>query len=263
MNVQVHPAQQYFARALLDPRLDVPRDVVAWNGSDPTKRFAVYRNNVVVSLVNALAETFPVLQELVGEEFFRAAAAEFVRQAPPDSPILAFYGSRFPAFIESFDPARSVPYLADMARLEFARVLAYHAADTQPLATLDPALLGQGDEALSELRFDFHPSASVVSSRFAVVSLWAADNGARAIDDFDIDSKETALVTRVDLDVEVVSLRPGDAEFVSTLVEGGSLGSSLENATHVRPEFDLISALSTLVRQQALTSIRLPRRQAT
>jgi hypothetical protein len=263
MNQQGSTAQQYFARALLDPQFDVPRDVVAWNGSDPTRRFAVYRNNVIVSLVNALADTFPVVQELVGTEFFRAAAAVFVRQAPPESPILAFYGSRFPAFIESFGPVRSVPYLADVARLEFARVLAYHASDARPLSVLDPALLVEGDEALGELRFDFHPCASIVHSQFAVVSLWAAHNGAQAVEDVDIDSPEAGLVTRVNLDVEVVLLRPGDARFISALADGADLATSVERAMHARGDFDLASALSTLLRQQALTSVRLPRRQPT
>ena len=64
--------QAAFARALLDPALPPPADVCAWNGSDPAARLAVYRNNVMVSLLGVLADTFPVTRELVGDAFFRA-----------------------------------------------------------------------------------------------------------------------------------------------------------------------------------------------
>ena len=70
-----------FAEALLSPESDHPPGLRTWNGSDPGPRFAVYRNNLVVSLVDALADTYPVVQEMVGVEFFRAMAREFVRAA--------------------------------------------------------------------------------------------------------------------------------------------------------------------------------------
>ncbi|MFA7290739.1 MAG: DNA-binding domain-containing protein, partial [Rhodocyclaceae bacterium] len=125
----------HFAAALLDPAQPAPAGLITWNGSDPAQRFGIYRNNVMVSLIEALADTFPVVQTLVGEEFFRAMAREFVRVSPPVSPVLAYYGDEFPAFVEHFPPAASLPYLADVARLEYARVLAFHAADSVPLAT--------------------------------------------------------------------------------------------------------------------------------
>ena len=73
-------AQSAFADALLDPARPCPPGLRTWNGSDPARRLAVYRNNVVSSLIDALADTFPVVQRLVGTEFFRAMAGVF---APP------------------------------------------------------------------------------------------------------------------------------------------------------------------------------------
>ncbi len=124
-----------FSAALLDPARPCPAGLVAWNGSDPAPRLAVYRNNVVASLIDALATTFPVVHQLVGTDFFRAMAAVFVRQAPPSSPVLARYGDGFAAFVRHFGPAAGLPYLADVACLEFARVRAYHAADATPVTT--------------------------------------------------------------------------------------------------------------------------------
>ena len=107
-----------FAAALLDPEAALPAGLVVWNGSDPAHRFAVYRNNVTSALSDVLADSFPVTQQLVGEEFFRAMARVFLRRSPPSSPMLSAYGEGFPAFVEDFAPARAVPYLADVARLE-------------------------------------------------------------------------------------------------------------------------------------------------
>ena len=125
-------SQTAFAQALLDPERDCPSGLTTWNGSDPVMRFAVYRNNVMLSLIDALADTFPVTQELVGEEFFRVMAKHFVQAQPPRSRLLAFYGDSFADFVDSFAPAAPVPYLADVARLEMCRVRAYHAADVPP-----------------------------------------------------------------------------------------------------------------------------------
>ncbi|MBX3792895.1 DNA-binding domain-containing protein [Ralstonia pickettii] len=247
----------------MDSEAPVPLGIQAWNNSDPSRRFAVYRNNVVVSLVDALAETFPVVQELVGIEFFRAAAALFARQLPPSSPILALYGRDFASFIETFEPAWSVPYLADVARLEFTRVAAYHAADATPLTALDQELVGASGATLSALRFNFHPSARLVRSKFAVASLWAAHNGTGLLESIDIDTPEDTLVCRVDLEVELVRLAPGGGEFVEALMSGHPLGAAAEYALESHNDFNLSLALSTLVRQQAVTLIQLSRQEAT
>ena len=150
--------QAGFAEALLAPALPCPPGLQAWNGSDPARRLAVYRNNVMVSLIDALATSFPVAQELVGEDFFRAMAAEFVRRQPPRSRVLARYGDRLPDFIADFEPARSVPYLADLARLEFARIQAYHAADAEALSPAAAAAALRDGADVGRLVLICHPS---------------------------------------------------------------------------------------------------------
>jgi hypothetical protein len=114
-------SQGDFSQALLDADSPIPIGLTTWNGSDPAGRFAVYRNNVFASLIDALADTYPVMLALVGNEFFRAMAKVFVQTNPPRSRVLACYGSGFADFVEDFYPARSLPYLADVARLEIAR----------------------------------------------------------------------------------------------------------------------------------------------
>ena len=94
-----------FSAALLDPERPPPDSLVSWNGSDPAVRFAVYRNNVIASLLEALADTFPVTRALVGGRFFDRMARQFIVVEPPVSPIMSAYGETLPAFIDGFAPA--------------------------------------------------------------------------------------------------------------------------------------------------------------
>ena len=105
-----------FARALLDAAAPVPDAVTAADAPTATRRFAVYRNNVVAGLANTLRSRFPATEKIVGEEFFAAMARAFVTEKPPRTPLLAAYGDEFPAFVAAFAPARELPYLADVAQ---------------------------------------------------------------------------------------------------------------------------------------------------
>ncbi|OGB30321.1 MAG: DUF2063 domain-containing protein [Burkholderiales bacterium RIFCSPLOWO2_12_FULL_61_40] len=250
--------QQAFFEALLDPRQSAPSGLCAWNGSDPAVRFAVYRNNVLVSLVDALADTYPVAQELVGEPFFRAMARLFVRQEPPRSRVLAFYGESFPTFIENFAPAASVPYLADVARLELLRVRAYHAADGAALPADALAQALAQPDTLAELVLGLHPSVGLLRSRYAVVSLWAAHQGVGALSDVDPALPENALLVRPGLEVELLRLDAGASALVAALQQGTPLGPAAAQASQADADFDLASSVALLIRTHALSSITHP-----
>jgi hypothetical protein len=248
--------QSAFAAALLDPDAPCPVGLTAWNGSDPARRFAVYRNNV--SLIDALAATFPVTLDLVGEEFFRAMAGVFVRAAPPTSALLAEYGEGFPAFIERFEPARGVPYLADVARLELLRVRAFHAADADPVTPDRVARALAESELLPAPRVICHPSLGVLRSRYAVVSLWAAHQGIGDLASIDPAIPETALVVRTGLEVQAVALPPGGNALVAGFANGLTLGEAATLAVSASSNFDLATHLALLLRVGALTSLSLP-----
>ena len=250
--------QSTFSAALLDDEAAVPPGLTSWNGSDPGQRFAVYRNNVVVSLIDALADTYPVVQELVGEEFFRAMARAFARSRPPTSPVMAHYGDGFAAFIETFPPVAALPYLADVARLEWRYVEAYHAADAAPIAPDAVARLLSDEAALPATRFALHPSLAVLQSPHAVVSLWAAHQGTDAdvsIAAIDLDTQESAVVARVGLAVQVLRVRPGAAAFIAALGRKVALGAATEAAIAADPEFDLADTLGLLIRSGAITAL--------
>jgi hypothetical protein len=247
-----------FALALLDPQRPCPAGLRAWNGSDPARRFAVHRNNVLASLVDALADTFPVVQELVGEDFFRAMAMLFARAHPPSSPLMYRYGADLPAFIEDFAPAQGLPYLADLARLEFARVQACHAADAQPLSPAAATHALTCGEQVGALRLVPHPAARWLASPHPVVSLWAAHQGEGAIEEIDLRRAEGALVVRPALDVLVLPCGAGTVAFLSCAARGEGLAACAEAGAMADAHFEPAATLSLLMAHGALSAIVLP-----
>lgn len=251
--------QNVFSQALLDPRQPTPSGIVTWNGSDPGRRMAVYRNNVMVSLVDALAQTFPVTQTLVGDTFFRAMGQVFVREHPPRVRVLNGYGTDFPAFIEHFAPAASVPYLADVARLEMLRMQALHAADAQAMSPSELAHTLQDPDRLPQARWRLCPSLRIFHSQHAACSLWAAhqDDCERRLDQIDTQQPETALVFRHGLGVIVWQPPPGGDVLVEQLAQGLPLQAACEHACDAEPDFDFPLALAGLMRHQLLVGVTL------
>ena len=131
------------------------------------RRFAVYRNNVQHGLSRALAARFPVIERLVGPEFFAAMARVFAAQHPPQTPVLLDWGDTFADFLATFPPAQALPYLPDVARLEWLRGQSYHAADA---ARADPAALATVDPA--RLQLTLAPSVHAFAAQHPAVSLW-------------------------------------------------------------------------------------------
>jgi hypothetical protein len=248
-------SQGDFAQALLDTSSPIPSGLTTWNGLDLAGRFAVYRNNVYASLIDALADTYPVVQALVGEEFFRAMAKVFVQSTPPTSRLMAYYGTGFADFIAAFSPAATLPYLADLARLEMARVEAYHAADANPLDPLRLQASLSDSHLLVSLRLSLHPSVRVICSPYAIGSLWAAHLGTLNIDRLDTDQPESVLVFREGLDVAMQEITEVQACFVDTLQSGTTLLEAADHVSATDQGFDLPHMLAMLMRWQLLTDM--------
>lgn len=248
-------AQATFAAALFDAARPIPHDLRTWNGSDPLRRFAVYRNNVVVSLVDALAAGFPVAAQLVGDEFFRAMAREFVVCNPPSSPMLFEYGAGFGDFVETFAPAATVPYLGDVARVEYALTQSTHAADADAIEPAGfQALLGE-PERLASLRFRLHPALEVVRCRYAAASIRAAHQGADNLESVDWSEAEDVLVTRPSMEPVLHILPPGGADFILALSRRLALAEAMDIAISNAPGFDPRSGFGILVSAGAVTEV--------
>jgi hypothetical protein len=242
-----------FAPALLDPVRLAPEIVTGPNGKRPGKRYDVYRNNVTVSLIDALAAIYPAVQRITGIDFFRAMARFHVRGTPPTSPLLFDYGRDFPEFIAQYEHAQTMPWLADVARIERAWLDAYHAADAASLAPSQLAAVAP--ERLGDLVLIPHPAAGIVRSQFAAVTIFAANRDTSPVGRIDAATPEDALVTRAEFDVVVRHLPPGGTVFASSLMSGRPLGEAAARALDAVADFDIASNITGLIEAGAFTSI--------
>lgn len=239
--------QSDFRAALLDPASAPPEGLQTPDGVQATKRFDVYRNNVAVSLTEALETAFPVVRKLVGEDFFRAMAGVYLRANPPTSPVMMFYGAEMPDFLASFGPAQSVPYLPDVARLELALRHSYHAADATPVAA---DALGQlAPDTLPHVTFTFAPSVFLIPSRYPLHSIWWANT--HGGDTAKI--PQPSLITRPEFDPQVDVLTPEQAAVTTALMAGEPIGQALR---HGGAGFDLGPLLGLLLARNALISLK-------
>lgn len=225
-------------------------------------RFAVYRRNVHGNYRKALAASFPVVRRLVGEPFFGAAVDAFVRQHPSTRGDINGYGEDLPAFLESYVPAGDLPYLADVARLEWAIDQAGIAADA---SALDLAALGAvpaDDHA--QLRFILHPSVRLIRSPYPIFRIWQVNQttwtGSQAVD-----LEQAAgplLVTRGDDGVTLSQLSAAEAALLDAIRHGATLGEAAASANAVEPRFDLTVSLRRLVVDCVIAGFVPPSRES-
>lgn len=241
-----------FRAAILDPTRANPPTVAGPRGKRAVKRFNVYRNNVTVSLIGALADIFPAVQRITGKTLFRDMARAFVRTHPPASPLLFLYGHEFPAFIERFEHTARMPYLADVARVERAWLTAYHAADLYPLAP--QALAAIDPERLGEVTFTAHPATALVRSRFAVFDIFDANRSDEPVGRIDATRPQSVLVTRPGTEVTVTALPDGHDAFFETLLAGGTLGEAAQAGMESSETFDINDAIGGILSTGAFTA---------
>ena len=226
----------------------LPLGLAAGDPAEVERRMAVYRNNVAVSLSEALSARFPVIRQLVGEAFFAALARVFIRNEGPTSPVLAEWGAGFANFLDGFPPLSAWPYMGDVARIEYARGLAFHARDADPV---DPDALAAADPA--KLRLGLHPSVRLLRLAHPAVSIWKRHQPDSGVE-LSAAGPETALILRDPLfRVPVRALGPGDAALVETIGKGWPLGEAVRAALDAAPGHDPQPLLVMLMREGAIT----------
>ena len=244
-----------FNESLLNPDAAIPKGLACWNQTDCYERFSVYRNNVMSSLINVLAGNFPVIEQLVGQRFFRAMAKEYVMQCPPDVPMMVKYGRSFAKFIHDFPPARSIPYLEDIAKLEFAIQESRHAADVQPIQLSKLINLIEDQNKLNSTGLLLAPSTQLLNSVFPLASIWFAHQPQAEIqlNTIALDQAENVLLTRPQLDVDIHRIDLGMAKFINSLLKGLSVTQAAELASEF--SFEPVAAIQRLIKQNAIVDL--------
>jgi hypothetical protein len=239
--------QQSFAARVLGLRVELPISLSAATAARSESGLAVYRNNVMSSLIKVVATRFPTVRRLMGEDCFLESIRRFVAAEPPQSPLLLDYGEGFPQFLRRLGDQA---YIADVADLEVARGKAYHSADAASLPS--QAFAAVPAERLAGLRLSLHPSVSLLQSQFPIVSLWHANQqvGDVALPQW---HPEAALIARPMLEVEVWNLPPGGFTFLTALASGATVAEAAEAAASAAPDFDLAANFSVLIQANIVT----------
>jgi Putative DNA-binding domain len=239
--------QQSFAACVLGSRVELPIGLRGATAARSESGLAVYRNNVMSSLIKVVAARFPVVRRLMGEDGFLESMRGFIAAEPPRSALLLAYGDGFPRFLRRLGGEACI---ADVADLEVARGNAYHAADAASLPS--QAFAAIPAQKLGGLRLSLHPSVSLLQSQFPIVSLWHANQeaGDVALPQW---RGEAALIARPMLEVEVWNLPPGGFAFLTELARGAALAEAAEAAASAAPDFDLAVNLAVLIQARIVT----------
>ncbi len=248
-----HDHNARFSPGLLDPTAPKPAEVTGPRGKGADKRYNVYRNNVTVSLIDALADIYPAVARLTGPTFFREMARAYVRAHPPTSPLLFRYGQGFDAFVQGYEPTARLVYLADVATAERAWLTAYHAADASPLA--GDALAAVDPERLGDVRFVMHPGYALIRSKHSVARIFAMNRDLEPLTAIDTTIHEAMLITRPQLDVLVRQIPAAMAVFLCAIESGGTLGEAAEAALETDADFDIAAAIATLIASGATSAL--------
>jgi hypothetical protein len=213
------------------------------NGFTPEQRLNVYRNNTQLGLTEALRDGYPVVNKLVGTEFFNQLARSYIRRYPPKAGCLLCYGGGFAEFIQDYQPANGLPYLPDVARLEWLWHEAFHEADA---FALDMAKLAtMAPEAYDKLGFVLHPSARFLASDFPILKIWQANQeGYESDGRINLDEGGCRLlVYRPQLEVVIIPLDETDYLFLTLLDRKQTLTQAVEHVLSLVPKFNVQTVL--------------------
>lgn len=195
--------------------------LTAFTEGVPDTKFKVYRNNVVKGAADTLGDAYPAIRRLVGEAFFQGMARAFWAAHPPAERTLTLYGAGFADFVESFEPARPLVYLADIARIERAWLEAHHAPDAAPLELADVKGLAPHD--LAAIAPGLHPSVRILASDHPAFSIWRTNREDETVRKISLEAGgETALLHRPKMEVRYRRLSPAEAVFISRIEAGQS-----------------------------------------
>ena len=244
-------SQADFTRAMMDAGQPVPEGLTDHLGEPAGHRFSVYRNNVAVSLTQAMHIAFPVVAKLLGKQNMDGLTGIYLRQHPPSSPLMMFYGEHFPAFLEGMEQLQHLGYLGDVARLELALRRAYHSADAAPIA---PETLGAlPPDALLNTRLTLAPAVQVLRSPWPIHAIWRynTEDGAPK----PAPQAQDVLITRPEFDPIPQNLPPAGAVWIRALVAGATIGEAMEHAAAEDEAFDLGATLALLLQGGAVTGL--------
>ncbi len=206
-------------------------------------RLQIHRNTYRLTLSSALADVYPIVQTFVGREWLEAALKKFVLEHPPQSACLADYGGKFADFLDSFEPAASIAYIGDVARLEWAIHVCQNGRDEKFLSGRDWVDFVGPDVSGKTLRLV--KAHQFITSQYPLLDLWNVGNGAEDVGEIDIESGGVKLlVVRPDTEVLIVPLELNEYTFVSLLNRGDTILAAAQAVDWAREGSPLMECIT-------------------
>lgn len=238
--------QAAFVGALFDADDAGAGDFVLAGGMAAQARIRIYRNNILHNYCAALRDVYPVVERLVGEDFFAFAARRYIPGHPSQHGNLHRFGAGFGAFLDAFDPAAGVPYLGDVARLEWLMHESFHAADHRGMERGRLAALAQ--DGIPALRLLLHPACRLIDSRFPVHRIWQANQPDAPQQTLELGSGGARLlIRRSGHAVELQEIEAAEHAMLSALLRGAPLHEALAATLAAMEQFDVASFLARRV----------------
>ena len=239
----LHDYQKHFKDAALSNDVSkIDEFVSSGSKNEQLKRFSIYRNTIFLSLIETLSHTFPTVYKLVGDDNFKILAREFIKVHLPDEAHLSAYGNKFSNFICNQHQAISdIPYLADLASLDWQRNLSYFSADDDilemdVLSTINP-------EEVFSAKLTLASSVSLFKSSFPISHLLKMEN--LEVETLSLE-EEFLLTQRLfgSEDIQTRRITESEFTFLSHIRAGNELGEAFMSTSELFPSFDLQEALT-------------------
>lgn len=214
--------------------------------------FAVYRNTWLKGLLDVLDASYPTVAMILGQEAFMAVAIEYARDHPPDTPVLALYGSDFPDFLAANRAGREIAYLRDVAALDRLWTECFFAPDAPALRPQDYASLRPME--MLGLRPRLHPAARIARVETPAVTIWQVHRTEGEFEEIEPEWRaERALVSRRDATVTVTLLDEAAYKILTEIRSGQTLGLAIAAAADAHPGSDLAGGVTMIIASGALT----------
>ena len=257
--MSLHNFQKNFSALLFQPRdtfKQPPANITEHfsdNDIDIHEGLEAYHANVLGSLTNAILQSFPLIASITGEDFLRAMAKSFIIKNPPSTACLNTYGDTFDAFIAQYPPARSLPYLPDIARLEIACNAAFYAHDDQPFTAQDMAKVAP--DQLEILHLTLRQNVRTITSEYKLWDIRKLCLGVTndEIQNFNAPKAEHLLISRPQLEVHVRPISLADVTFLSAIQDEETLGQAAAKTLGAHPNYDLQQALARFINADIFT----------
>ena len=244
--------QTEFAAAVLEG-IDEYRDYgIEASGLSAARRLQVYKNNLYISLTDALIAIYSVTHRLVGDDFFRHIAMQYIPMQPSKSGNLHEFGERFPQYLRSLQAIMSLPYLPDVAELEWVYHRVFHSAHAEPLQVEELQKLPA--QYHDDLYFKLHPACQLIKSDYPILEIWLSNQGNYEGDGLiSLEKGSVSLaVVRPELEIEFQSLSAGDFVLLNEINNGSAFFIACEHAVQVEPDMDVAQCLYRHIQRKTI-----------